>query len=133
MARIIAPGRRADAAGPLYDARSAQEVGGGPVLANVLTRAVLRLDGALVEDEGTIAPGGLPGFLAVGRPDHAVREAREPVRAAIRNCRFVIPTRRMTAKERLITLSYGIEDDSQVRITEQGLEELVHLGRATCR
>ena len=58
---------------------------GERMLAKVLTGAVVGLDGALVEVEVDIAPGGLPNFLVVGLPDAAVQEARERVRAAIRN------------------------------------------------
>jgi magnesium chelatase family protein len=55
------------------------------MLAKALTGAVVGLDGALVEVEVDIRPGGMPKFLIVGLPDAAVQEAREPVRAAIRN------------------------------------------------
>ncbi len=40
--------------------------------------------------------GGLPAFDVVGLPDAAVREARERVRAAIKNCGFEFPVRRIT-------------------------------------
>jgi len=39
---------------------------------------------------------GLPAFSVVGLPDAAVREARERVRAAIVNCGFEFPLRRIT-------------------------------------
>jgi magnesium chelatase family protein len=38
---------------------------------------------------------GLPGFAIVGLPDTAVREARERVRAALGNCGFEFPLRRI--------------------------------------
>jgi magnesium chelatase family protein len=38
---------------------------------------------------------GLPGFAIVGLPDAAVREARERVRAAMANCGFEFPLRRI--------------------------------------
>ncbi len=38
---------------------------------------------------------GLPGFTIVGLPDTAVREARERVRAALVNCGFEFPLRRI--------------------------------------
>ncbi len=38
---------------------------------------------------------GLPGFSIVGLPDAAVREARERVRAALFNCGFEFPLRRI--------------------------------------
>ena len=40
--------------------------------------------------------GGLPAFDIVGLPDAAVREARERVRAAMKNCGFAFPARRIT-------------------------------------
>ncbi len=40
---------------------------------------------------------GLPTFQVVGLPDAAVREARERVRAALVNCGFEFPLRRITA------------------------------------
>src|SRR5579883_3503215 len=66
------------------------------MLAKVLTGAVVGLDGALVEVEVDIAPGGMPNFLVVGLPDAAVQEARERVRAAIRNSGLSFPMRRIT-------------------------------------
>ena len=39
---------------------------------------------------------GLPGFDIVGLPDAAVKEARERVRAAIKNCGFKFPVSRIT-------------------------------------
>ena len=40
--------------------------------------------------------GGLPGFEIVGLPDAAVRESRERVRAAIKNCGYSFPPSRLT-------------------------------------
>ncbi len=40
--------------------------------------------------------GGLPAFTVVGLPDAAVNEARERVRAAIKNCSFSFPVSRIT-------------------------------------
>jgi magnesium chelatase family protein len=39
---------------------------------------------------------GLPAFSIVGLPDTEVRESRERVRAALHNCRFEFPVRRIT-------------------------------------
>ena len=65
------------------------------MLAKVISCAVVGLEGAIVEVEVDISPG-LPSFTIVGLPDTAVQEARERVRAAIRNsgCRF--PVKRIT-------------------------------------
>ena len=40
--------------------------------------------------------GGLPNFDVVGLPDTAVKEARDRVRAAIKNCGFTFPVSRIT-------------------------------------
>src|SRR4051812_43948923 len=74
-----------------YDRRA----GGGPMLAKVYTCAVVGLEGQLVEVEVDIAPG-LPAFHVVGLPDTAVQEARERVRAAVRNSGFSFPMKRIT-------------------------------------
>ncbi len=52
------------------------------------------LEGAIVEVEVDISPG-LPSFTIVGLPDAAVQEAKERVRAAIRNSGGSFPTRRV--------------------------------------
>lgn len=39
---------------------------------------------------------GLPSFDVVGLPDAAVKEARDRVRAAIKNCGFKFPVSRIT-------------------------------------
>ena len=40
--------------------------------------------------------GGLPNFDIVGLPDAAVKEARERVRLAVKNCGFSFPVSRIT-------------------------------------
>ena len=40
--------------------------------------------------------GGLPAFEVVGLPDAAVKEARDRVRAAVKNCGFTFPVSRIT-------------------------------------
>lgn len=65
------------------------------MLAKVMSCAVVGLEGAIVEVEADISPG-LPSFTIVGLPDTAVQEARERVRAAIRNSGCIFPTRRIT-------------------------------------
>ena len=65
------------------------------MLAKVRTCAVVGLDGYTVEVEVDISPG-LPSFTVVGLPDTAVQEARERVRAAIRNSGCEFPMRRIT-------------------------------------
>ncbi|MFH1141334.1 MAG: magnesium chelatase domain-containing protein, partial [Chloroflexota bacterium] len=63
--------------------------------AKVNTCAIIGLEGAVVEVEVDISPG-LPAFTIVGLPDTAVQEARERVRAAIRNSGCEFPMRRIT-------------------------------------
>ncbi|MCX7912187.1 MAG: YifB family Mg chelatase-like AAA ATPase [Dehalococcoidales bacterium] len=64
------------------------------MLAKVRSGAIIGLDGAIVEVEVDISPG-LPSFTIVGLPDAAVQEARERVRAAIRNSGGTFPTKRI--------------------------------------
>ncbi|MBI2847792.1 MAG: YifB family Mg chelatase-like AAA ATPase [Chloroflexi bacterium] len=64
------------------------------MLAKVISCAVVGLEGAIVEVETDIAPG-LPFFAIVGLPDTAVQEAKERVRAAIRNSGFTFPMKRI--------------------------------------
>ncbi|MFC1924970.1 YifB family Mg chelatase-like AAA ATPase [Chloroflexota bacterium] len=65
------------------------------MLAKVNSCAIVGLEGARVEVEVDISPG-LPSFTVVGLPDTAVQEARERVRAAIRNSGCTFPTKRIT-------------------------------------
>lgn len=65
------------------------------MLTKVKTCALTGLDGAIIEVEVDVAPG-LPHFVVVGLPDAAVQEARERVRAAVRNSGFEFPMRRIT-------------------------------------
>lgn len=53
------------------------------------------LDGYEISVECYIT-NGLPGFDVVGLPDTAVKEARERVRAAIKNCGYKFPVSRIT-------------------------------------
>ncbi len=57
---------------------------------------VVGINAFLVEIEVDVSPG-LPGFNIVGLPESAVKESRERVRAAIKNCGYGFPTQRITA------------------------------------
>ena len=59
-----------------------------------MTCAVIGLEGEIVEVEVDISHG-LPSFTIVGLPDAAVQEARERVRAAIRNSGCTFPLKRI--------------------------------------
>ncbi len=65
------------------------------MLAKVFSASVLGVDGFLVEVEVDLAPS-LPSFEVVGLPDAAVREAKERVRAAIKNSAGHFPRGRIT-------------------------------------
>ena len=64
------------------------------MLAKALTCAVVGLDGQLVEVEVDIASYGMPNFIIVGLPDAAVQEAKERIRAAVKNSGLAFPNRR---------------------------------------
>ena len=64
-------------------------------LASVRSGALLGIEGIAVAVEVDIG-SGLPAFNIVGLPDASVQEARERVRAAIRNAGFDFPLRRIT-------------------------------------
>ena len=65
------------------------------MLAKVLGSTVFGIDAYLVDVEVDVALG-MPSFDIVGLPDTSVKEARERVRAAIKNCGLTMPTKRIT-------------------------------------
>ncbi len=65
------------------------------MLAKIKSCAVVGLEGATVDVEVDISPG-LPSFSIVGLADKAVQEAKERVRAAIKNSGFTFLNRRIT-------------------------------------
>jgi len=65
------------------------------VFARLLSCALLGLEAIMVQVEVDVSPG-LPAFDVVGLPDASVREAKERVRAAIRNSGLEFPARRIT-------------------------------------
>ena len=66
------------------------------MLAKVRSCALVGLEGELVEVEVDSHQAQMPAFTIVGLPDAAVQEARERVRAAIRNSGASFPPRRVT-------------------------------------
>lgn len=66
-----------------------------PVLAKVLSAAVVGVDGYIVRVEIDLAQG-LPAFSTVGLAEGAVRESKDRVRSAIKNCGYDFPARRIT-------------------------------------
>lgn len=65
------------------------------MISKIYSGAVVGLDAVPVEVEVDIAAQGLPSFTIVGLPDKAVEEAKERVRAAIRNTGAEFPARRI--------------------------------------
>src|SRR5688572_31515096 len=65
------------------------------MLARATTFSLVGVDGVPVTAEADIH-SGLPAFTIVGLPDAAVQESRERVRAALLNCGFEFPLRRIT-------------------------------------
>src|SRR5262245_12118165 len=64
-------------------------------LAVLRSRSLAGMSAPEVTVEVHIA-AGLPSFTLVGLPDTEVKEARDRVRAAIQNCRYEFPQRRIT-------------------------------------
>ncbi len=64
------------------------------MLANVFSAAVHGVDAILVEVEVDVAPG-LPRLDIVGLAEGPVRESKERVRAALKNCGFPLPNKRL--------------------------------------
>lgn len=65
------------------------------VLARLVAAAVVGVEAVSVSVEVDVSPG-LPGLTMVGLPDTTVRESRDRVRTAIRNCGFPFPADRIT-------------------------------------
>ena len=65
------------------------------MLSRVSSLGLQGIDGYEVSVECYIT-NGMPGFEVVGLPDAAVKEARERVRAAVKNCGFKFPVSRIT-------------------------------------
>jgi len=65
------------------------------MLAKIISSTVVGIEAKEVVVEVDVS-GGLPGFSIVGLPDPAVRESINRVKAAIKNCGFKFPTRKIT-------------------------------------
>ena len=65
------------------------------MLACMRTAAVFGIEACQVQVEIDVS-FGLPAFTMVGLPDASVRESRDRVRSAIRNCGFDFPPHRIT-------------------------------------
>ncbi|MBM4338189.1 MAG: YifB family Mg chelatase-like AAA ATPase [Deltaproteobacteria bacterium] len=65
------------------------------MLARVFSSSVFGIDAYVVEVEVDIAQG-LPAFATVGLPEGAVKESKDRVKAATKNCGYDFPSRRIT-------------------------------------
>jgi len=65
------------------------------MLSKVLTGATYGVNAYLVDVETHIEKQ-IPGFSIVGLPDNAVRESRERITAAVKNCGFEFPIKKIT-------------------------------------
>lgn len=65
------------------------------MLAIITSCSVLGIHGWLIQVEVDVAQG-LPTFSTVGLPDSSVRESKDRVKAAIKNCGYQFPNKRIT-------------------------------------
>ena len=65
------------------------------MLSKINSAGLIGIDGYLVTVEVDIS-NGMPAFDVVGLPETAVKESRERVRSALKNCGFKFPTKRIT-------------------------------------
>ena len=65
------------------------------MLAQVYSGALIGIEGYKVEVQVDLA-GGLPFFATVGLPEGAVRESKDRVKSALRNCGYFFPRERVT-------------------------------------
>src|SRR6202000_1451110 len=62
-----------------------------PMLFKTFSAAVFGIDAYLVEVEVDVGSGRMGDFNVVGLPDIAVKESRERIKAAVKNCGFDFP------------------------------------------
>jgi len=65
------------------------------MLFKIASTSLIGIDAYLVDVEVDIS-FGIPGFITVGLPDAAVRESKERVKAAVKNCGYEFPSRKIT-------------------------------------
>ncbi len=65
------------------------------MFSRVKSAGIFGVNSYMIEIEADVS-GGLPSFDVVGLPDTAVKESRDRVRAAIKNCGYKFPTGRIT-------------------------------------
>ena len=65
------------------------------MLSQVISGALLGIDGYKVEVQVDLARG-LPSFATVGLAEGAVKESKDRVQAALKNCGYAFPRERVT-------------------------------------
>ena len=65
------------------------------MLFKIASASLIGVDAYLVDVEVDIS-FGIPSFITVGLPDASVRESKERVKAAIKNCGYEFPSRKIT-------------------------------------
>lgn len=65
------------------------------MLFNIASASLIGVDAYLVDVEVDIS-FGIPSFITVGLPDASVRESKERVKAALKNCGYGFPSRKVT-------------------------------------
>ncbi|MGD2244921.1 MAG: YifB family Mg chelatase-like AAA ATPase [Candidatus Aminicenantes bacterium] len=64
------------------------------MLFRIASASLIGIDAYLVDVEVDIS-FGIPGFVTVGLPDASVRESKERVKAALKNCGYMFPSRKI--------------------------------------
>jgi len=65
------------------------------MLFKIVSTSLIGIDAYLVDVEVDIS-FGIPGIITVGLPDASVRESKERVKAALKNCGYEFPSRKIT-------------------------------------
>src|SRR2546430_1891924 len=71
------------------------------MLFKTLSAAVLGIDAYVVEVEVDVGSAYMKDFNVVGLPDNAVKESRERIKAALRNCGIEFPYGRPRQRSRI--------------------------------
>lgn len=66
------------------------------MLVRIASTALVGIEAVRVDVEIDLAGGGIPKVIIVGLPDASIRESRERVRTALKNCGYYFPNGRVT-------------------------------------
>ena len=64
------------------------------MLVKIASASLIGIEAYIVDVEVDVS-FGIPAFVIVGLPDATVRESRERVRAALKNCGYKLPSRKI--------------------------------------